>query len=78
MNDNEIIEKLSEVFKNVMEVNEFNMNMDMNKIFSWDSLKHISFIVEMEKKFNIQFNYNDITEMTSINKIFLILKKYLN
>ena len=39
MNDNEIIEKLSEVFKNVMEVNEFNMNMDMNKIFQLGFIK---------------------------------------
>ena len=77
MEQKDIIVNISEVFMDVMKMDAFDENMDMNNIETWDSLSHINLIMELEKKFNLQFNYHDIVEMNSIRKILTIIQKYL-
>ena len=78
MTKTEIISKLENVFKEVMEIDYFEKSFNMNNVDRWDSLKHISLIMEIEKDFNIQFRHNDIISMTSVDIIVDIISKTLS
>lgn len=41
----------------------------------WDSLKHMELIVEFEKQFSVEFDENEMIEMTSLKNIVGIMKK---
>jgi len=68
--------QFKEVFNKVIGTKEFDENWAMNSISEWDSLKHVQLIAELEEKLNIQFDYEDIITMTSIEKIDTILCKF--
>tara|TARA_B100001059_G_C17708585_1_gene514173 strand:+ start:578 stop:802 length:225 start_codon:yes stop_codon:yes gene_type:complete len=52
-------------------LNEKNVNETTSQIntIQWDSLKHLSLIVELEMEFNIEFEPEEISEMTDYTKI---------
>jgi len=77
MEDNLIINKVEEVFKNTFCIDHFTTGLNMDNLAEWDSLKHISLIVEIEKEFNIIIEHMDILEMISVEKINVIVKKYI-
>jgi len=77
MEDNLIIDKVEEVFKNTFCIDHFTKGLNMDNLAEWDSLKHISLIMEIEKEFNIIIEHLDILEMISIEKINVIVKKYI-
>jgi len=78
MNDEQIIEKLSAIFKKNLEVCDFNPKLSMEDVPEWDSLKHIQLIFDIENCFGIQINYEDVLDMTAISSIVRIIKKYVN
>ena len=50
-------------------------NISSSNLPKWDSLNHIKLIVSIEKKFNIKFESNIISELNSYLKILDYLKK---
>lgn len=53
---------------------------DINKIKmqnfkEWDSLGHINLLLALEKKFKTKFSMKEISELNSLKKIILRLKK---
>jgi len=77
MEDNLIFNKVEDVFKNTFSIDHFTTRLNMDNLAEWDSLKHISLIVEIEKEFNIIIEHMDILEMISVEKINMIVKKYI-
>jgi len=77
MEDNLILNKVEDVFKNTFSIDHFTTSLNMDNLAEWDSLKHISLIVEIEKEFNIIIEHMDILEMISVEKINVIVKKYV-
>jgi len=75
---NEIITRVSKVFKKTFETDEFNPDLsgDMNNMVGWDSLKHISLIMELEKEFNVRFDYTEIPDLTTVKNIVDIINKH--
>ena len=73
--------KLKNIFINIfhMQNKDINNNSSMKNIEKWDSLNHIGLINEIEEKFNLQFNDEDIVKMINfkiiINKIINIKRK---
>ena len=65
-----------DIFMKVMGTATVDEAWSMNSIAEWDSLKHIQLIAELEDELNIQFDYEDIVTMNSIEKIDEILCKY--
>ena len=55
-----------------------SMNLKINEVSNWDSLKNLQLLVLLEKEFKIKFNENELSNFTSLKKIFSILKKKLN
>lgn len=76
MNSKEIIEIMSKVFE--IEVSDISENASQKEIMKWDSLQHLNLIVEIEDRYDISIEPEDIAVMVSIEKIIEVLNKYKN
>ena len=53
-------------------------NLEYNEITEWDSIGHMSLVAELEDKFDIMMEMDDIIEISSFEKGAEILKKNYN
>lgn len=78
MERTEIYSKLTEVFRDVFDDDSLtiNDNTTANDIEDWDSLEQIHLIVGIEKKFNIKFVLDEVTNLKNVgDMVDLIAKK---
>jgi acyl carrier protein len=73
---NELISIMSEVFETNLK--EFDGDIKQENIENWDSLSHLTLVVELEEFFSVSFEPDEISEMNSIQKIQNILQKKKN
>lgn len=52
----------------------FLVEMSRADISEWDSISHLSLIVELEDEFDISFSKQEIQEIDSIHKILMIIQ----
>ena len=73
-----IITEVKEILAKVLEIDIDTIfdNTTQKDIAKWDSLQHLNLIVEIEDKYDISIDPEDISEMLSIDKIIEIIKKY--
>ena len=57
-----------------IEAAEFSLKTVPEDVLRWDSLGHMNLVMELEDAFNIHFEVDEITEMSSGGKIIEILK----
>jgi len=71
-------EKYKKVFCESFSINEseFNENLEYNGIEAWDSVGHMGMIADLEDKFDIMLDTDDIIDFSSYNTGIKILKKY--
>ena len=64
-------DKVRLIMANVFRTNIENIMEDLNQkdVNYWDSLRHLNLIVELEEKFGISFEPEEIAEMTTFKKI---------
>ena len=74
MNSTEVKEILAKVLE--IDIATIFDNATQKDIAKWDSLQHLNLIVEIEDKYDISIDPEDISEMLSIDKIIEIIKKY--
>jgi acyl carrier protein len=74
MNSTEVKEILAKVLE--IDIATIFDNATQKDIAKWDSLQHLNLIVEIEDKYDISIDPEDISEMLSIEKIIEIIKKY--
>jgi len=74
MNSKEVKEILAKVLE--IDIATIFDNAIQKDIAKWDSLQHLNLIVEIEDKYDISIDPEDISEMLSIDKIIEIIKKY--
>jgi acyl carrier protein len=69
-------DRLAAVFEKVfsMEREEFSEKLVPEDVLRWDSLGHMSMVSELEDQFGVQFDVDDVMEMTSAGKILEILR----
>lgn len=72
----EIITIMSDVFE--LNLLEFEGDIKQEDIENWDSLSHLTLVVELEEFFSVSFEPEDISEMNSLEKIQVILQKKKN
>ena len=77
MNDEQIINRLSNVFNETLGGNEFELTITMDKVPEWDSLKHIQLLSSIEAAFRIEIQFEDAIEMITGKSILTIIKKYI-
>ena len=68
-------DKINDIIKNIFKVNNEDVLKDLGiyDVDNWDSLSHMSLIVEIENNFNIELSGDEISEMISFGKIREIL-----
>lgn len=71
MERNEIFEKLTEIFQDVMDNDEIEVTDTTcaDDIEEWDSLAQIQLVVAIEKAFGIKFNSKEITTWQNVGEM---------
>lgn len=71
MERKEIYQKLAEVFCEVLDLEEVDLNdaTTQDDIEDWDSLSHVHLIVEVQKVFGIHFTSSEITSWKNVGEL---------
>ena len=70
MDKKKVLDKIVEVLVNKFKIKkrEINLNTDVTKFKNWDSLKHLSFIMHLEDKFQVKFLINENFKLKKIKE----------
>lgn len=73
------MEKLNQVLVDNfgLSINEVTQNLTMNDVSNWDSISHMSLIVNIEEIFKIELTGDDIADMTSFDQIRSVVERYV-
>lgn len=74
-NDNSLKDKIIKIVKEITRCHEVDENTSVENLPQWDSLAYISILGEIEMKFEIEIDENNINDFNSINSILEIIKK---
>lgn len=68
MNKNEVLSKVQEIFRDVLDNEEIELTFDTvaDDVEEWDSLSHIQLIVAIEKYFDLKFTAKEIMEWNTV------------
>ncbi len=71
MTQQEIISSIQELMRNFFKNDALTISMatSANDIDDWDSLNHMTLISEIEKKFNVQFEFFEIMDFENIGEL---------
>ena len=59
-----------------IEKDSFKDNLEYNEIPEWDSIAHMSLMSELEDRFNLSIDTDDVIDFSGFQKGKEILKKY--
>lgn len=70
-----IIERLTEVFQNVFDDDEIEIGRDTtaDDIEDWDSLEHINLIAAVEREFGVKFTMKEVSTMKNVGEMIDII-----
>lgn len=73
-------EKVKSIMANVFRTGIENITDDLNQkdVTFWDSLRHLNLIVELEEKFEISFEPEEIAEMITFKKVIFYINQKLD
>jgi acyl carrier protein len=57
-----------------IDASDFSPDIVPEDVLRWDSLGHMSLVIDLEETFGVQFEVDEITEMSSGRKIVEILR----
>ena len=71
-------EKYRDIFIQSLSIDEkkFNEKIKYNEIPEWDSIGHMTLMSNLEEKFSISMDTDDIVDFSSFEKGIKILEKY--
>ena len=77
MQEQEIYNKLNEIFRVVFDNEEIVVKNDTtsNDIEGWDSLSHISLISAVETGFNVSFSTKEVLNMKNVGDMVALIKQ---
>ncbi|EIQ8883777.1 acyl carrier protein, partial [Campylobacter coli] len=62
--------------ENILETKiDENTNINMENCKNWTSLTHIDIIMSLEEEFDIKFNKNELSQLTSQNELLKAIKE---
>ena len=76
MSEQEIYDRLNEVFRDVFDDDEITVNeyTTADDIEDWDSLEHINLISAVEDEFGIRFKMGEVSSMKNVGEMVEIIK----
>ena len=76
---NEILKNINIILKEKFGFKKkVHSQTNLYKQKNWDSLKHLDFIMLLEKNFKIKFNLQDDYQITLIKNFIILIKKKLD
>lgn len=69
--DNKILKIAQIIFKR----KTINIKSTINNIQEWDSLNHLRLMIDLQKKFKIKFELNEIININTLKKWSKLIKK---
>lgn len=71
-----LVDRVATLFEKTFKVEreEFSEDLVPEDVLLWDSLGHMNLVTELEDEFRLQFEVDEITEMSSAGKIIEILQ----
>ena len=71
MERKEILERLNEIFKDVLDLDEVDLNEETTAydIEEWDSLNHIQLVDAIQKKMNVKFTSKEIATWKNVGEM---------
>jgi acyl carrier protein len=71
MTDNQIIADLQNIFRKVFDEPNLHISKEttMEDIAAWDSLHNVMLIDEIESRFNLEFELDDLMDMNDVDAI---------
>lgn len=78
---NQIEQKIEDIFRDVMEwdkdkILDDQMNTESEE--DWDSLTTMALVIQLEKNFQIKFEYDEVLDLISLGNIKQIVNKKIN
>jgi acyl carrier protein len=79
MNDQDLRQRLRDVFVTAFEDPDFEMEpaVKMGDIDEWDSFNHINLMLGIESEFGVEFDSDEIGTLLSVGQIFEALERRL-
>ena len=73
----EIIEELQEIFREIFDEDELVISRDTTAedIEDWDSLAQVRLTVAIEKRFNIKFDFGELTALHNVGEMLNLIEK---
>lgn len=67
----DVINKFTEIFQDVLEDDDIELSYETtaDDIDEWDSINHISLVVEIEKEFNVSFTAGEIRGFVNVGEM---------
>lgn len=80
MKKNEIVEKLTPIFREVLEMNDLVLveNLSANDVDNWTSLTHMLIIAKIEEVFNITFKLKELKKLQNVGDIITVIEEKTN
>ena len=81
MEKQEIVEKMTEIFKEVFSDNNIVIKDEMtaNDVENWDSLTHMLMITKVEEEFGVKFKLKELNRLKQVGDIVdLLVEKTTN
>lgn len=63
------------IAKSIFKDKTININSNIDNVSSWDSINHVNFILEIEKKLKVKITFEQSISISSISDLIKLLKK---
>ncbi|MBF0358382.1 MAG: acyl carrier protein [Magnetococcales bacterium] len=72
------MENLQAIYREVLKKPDLQLTPELTArdVDSWDSLAHVQIIVEVEKKFGVEFDLDDFLAIRNVGDFFKLLARY--
>lgn len=76
MNKQEIIEKLTPIFRNVLNLKDLTLTADLNPddVETWDSMANMTIVAEVQEAFNVKFSLKEMVKFSNVGSLVEILE----
>lgn len=76
MNRQEIIEKLTPIFRNVLDLKDLTLTVDLNPddVETWDSMANMTIVAEVQEAFNVKFSLKEMVRFSNVGSLVEILE----
>ena len=70
---------LKEIFRDILKVKSGDLDLiDQNKSKNWDSVNHMNLILEIERRFDITLDENDVIKIKDYKSCHKLINNKLN